>query len=155
MCGLCEHRDRPQWPALPFVSRSLCRRGSEQPHASAPIICNHVTGGLLAATESGLHFTERTGGLFAAGTDELPELGIGLENDGFPILFGHAHEHGGRLALPSNDDPVLLGLGDEFLGMFLKVFDGGFFHNRSVVVRSAGFLRMARIYTTCSSSATS
>ena len=46
---------------------------------------------LLAAAQTCFDLAERTCGLFSACVDEFPEPGIGLKEDGFPILSGYAH----------------------------------------------------------------
>jgi hypothetical protein len=100
---------------------------------------------LLAATQASFHLAERTCWLSPAGVDEFPELGVGLKDDGFPILFGHTYQHCGWLALARNDHSVFLRLRDESISVSLQVLDCGLLHRMSSVVRPAGFMRMARI----------
>lgn len=69
--------------------------------------------------------------LLTAGPNQLPELRICLQNDGFPILFGNSHEYGSRLPMLGDDDPVFLGLRDKLTCPFLKIVNCSAFHRIS------------------------
>ena len=100
--------------------------------------------------EARAHPGERDRLLRPAALDHLPEGGVRLERDVFPVFSLDTDDDGRRAAVSSDDHVLSLGEVDALPDLLLQVAHVDGFHRMSSVVAWGGFLRTARTTTVLS-----